>query len=191
MIALVTGPVRSGKSRFALELARERAGAPIYVATYEVHPDDAEMADRVARHRAERTGMPTIETSERDGPALASTIAGAEPGAVLIVDSLGTWLASHLLALEELVADDVPAAAAELERQAAALLPALAASAADVILVAEETGWGVVPPSAAGRLFRDQLGRSAAAVARRADQVYLVAAGFAVDLTRMGRRISD
>ncbi len=190
MIVLITGPVRSGKSAFALELAREGGRVARYIATYEADPHDAEMAQRIERHRAARPGMATTETNERTGPTLVETLAAAKPGEVLVIDSLGTWLSAQLLALGDLPERDPVAAAAELERRAAALLPALEGLAADVIFVSEEAGWGVVPPTALGRLFRDQLGRTTAFIAQRADQAFLVTAGYAVDLTAAGRRVS-
>jgi adenosylcobinamide kinase/adenosylcobinamide-phosphate guanylyltransferase len=190
MITLITGPVRSGKSAFALELARAGGRTPVYVATYDGAADDAEMAERIGRHRAERGAMRTIETSERSGPTLVETLAAAQPGEILIVDSLGTWLSGHLLALEELAAGDPVAAARELERRTSALLPALDGLGVDAVVISEEAGWGVVPPTVLGRLFRDQLGRTSAAVAGRAGEAYLVVAGYAVDLARAGRRVS-
>jgi adenosylcobinamide kinase/adenosylcobinamide-phosphate guanylyltransferase len=190
MIVLVTGPVRAGKSAFALELARESGGRLRYVATYEPDPRDPEMAERIAHHRAARGSVVTTETNERSGPTLVEVLAAAEPGEVLVVDSLGTWLAAHVLAVESLALTDPVAAARELAERAAPLLPALAGLAADAVVVSEEAGWGVVPPSRLGRLFRDQLGRTAAAVAGQAERSYLVVAGFAVDLTAGGRRIS-
>jgi adenosylcobinamide kinase / adenosylcobinamide-phosphate guanylyltransferase len=189
MIAFVTGPVRSGKSAFALELARESGATPVYVATCDADVRDPEMTERIARHRAARGPMRTIETNERSGPTLVETLAAASAGEILVVDSLGTWLAAHLLALEDVASDPV-AAARELERRAAPLLPALDALAAGAVIVSEEAGWGVVPSSVLGRLFRDQLGRTAAAVAGRADRAYLVVAGYAVDLAAAGRRVS-
>ena len=190
MIVLVTGPVRSGKSSFALELARESGRHVRYIATCDADPRDPEMADRIARHRAARAGIPTTETSETAGPALVEVLAAGAAGEILIVDSLGTWLAAHVLALEALALSDPVAAGRELEARASALLPALDSVTADVIVVAEEAGWGVVPPTPLGRLFRDQLGRTAAAVAGRSGRTYLVVAGFAVDLSAAGRRIS-
>ncbi len=189
MIALITGPVRSGKSRFALELARESGRTPVFVATYAAEPADPEMIERIARHRAARGDMRTIETNERTGPGLVETLAAARPGELLVVDSLGTWLAGHLRALEAVAASDPGSAGRELERRAEALLPALAGLAADAVVVCEEAGWGVVPATVLGRLFRDQLGRTVAAVAGRADRAYLVVAGYAIDL-KAGRRVS-
>jgi adenosylcobinamide kinase/adenosylcobinamide-phosphate guanylyltransferase len=190
MIVLVTGPVRAGKSAFALELARETGRRLRYVATCDPDPRDPEMADRIARHRAARGSVATTETNERTGPTLIEALAAAEAGEVLVVDSLGTWLAAHVLAVEPLALTDPVAAARELAERAAQLLPALDGLAAAAVIVSEEAGWGVVPPTLLGRLFRDQLGRTAAAVAGRAERSYLVVAGFAVDLTASGRRIS-
>jgi adenosylcobinamide kinase / adenosylcobinamide-phosphate guanylyltransferase len=59
------------------------------------------------------------------------------------------------------------------------------------VIVAEEVGWGVVPPSPLGRIFRDELGRTTAALARSAEQAYLVVAGSAVDLHAVGRPTTD
>lgn len=190
MIFLVTGPVRSGKSAFALELARESDRTPVYVATCDADANDPEMTARIARHRADRGAMRTIETNERSGPTLAETLTGAGPGEILIVDSLGTWLAAHVLALEERAVADSVAAAGELAERAVTLLVALESLAADAVLIAEETGWGVVPPTVLGRLFRDQMGRTVQDVAARAGRTYLVVAGYAVDIGKAGRRIN-
>jgi adenosylcobinamide kinase/adenosylcobinamide-phosphate guanylyltransferase len=191
MFTLVTGPVRSGKSRFALELARESGRVPLFVATAEIDPADREMTDRVARHRAERGAMRTIETSESRGPRLVDVLAAVDPGEIAIVDSLGTWLGSRLVALAGPHGVDVLAAGEIIDRESAALVAALDALRADAIVVAEETGWGVVPPSALGRAFRDALGRLTATLAGRAGHAYLVVAGYAVDLHAAGRRVSD
>ena len=60
------------------------------------------------------------------------------------------------------------------------------ASPADVIAVSEQIGWDVVPVAASARLFRDTMGRMAQRLARRADRVYLVVAGYALDLRAQG-----
>jgi adenosylcobinamide kinase/adenosylcobinamide-phosphate guanylyltransferase len=190
VIVLVTGPVRAGKSAYALQLAREHGGRCVYVATYDATPGDPEMAERIARHRTARGDMAVIETNERAGPSLAGTLAGAPAGDVLIVDSVGTWLAALLFEIEELAERDPVAAAAELERRAAALPAALDRCAATAVVVSEEAGWGVVPGNVLGRLFRDQLGRTTAEIAGRAEHAYLVVAGYAVDLAVAGRRVS-
>jgi adenosylcobinamide kinase/adenosylcobinamide-phosphate guanylyltransferase len=186
MVTLVTGPVRSGKSRFALELARESGREPVFVATAVVDPNDAEMTARVARHRAERGAMRCIETDERAGPRLAGVLAAASPAEILIVDSLGTWLSSILVQTpgEALESDAAPAADEN------DLLAAITAMKSDAVIVAEEAGWGVVPAYPLGRAFRDRLGRLTGTLAGRADRAYLIVAGYALDLRAAGRRVS-
>ena len=179
MLTLLTGPVRSGKSTFALALARESGKMPIYIATASIDPADAEMTERVERHRAERGAMRAIETNESSGPRLADALGSLTAGEVAIVDSLGTWLSAYVVAGDAL------------EPRIAELLTALAAMQADAVVVAEETGWGVVPPYPQGRIFRDALGRLTATIAGRAERVELVVAGYAVDLRAAGRRISE
>ncbi|MBV8750000.1 MAG: bifunctional adenosylcobinamide kinase/adenosylcobinamide-phosphate guanylyltransferase, partial [Candidatus Eremiobacteraeota bacterium] len=70
-----------------------------------------------------------------------------------------------------------------------ALADALARTRADAIVVAEETGWGVVPATPLGRVFRDALGRLNQRIAAHADRVELVVAGYAVDLRAIGRPV--
>ncbi len=178
---LVLGGVRSGKSRHAEALL---AGpAPVtYIATG-APPDradpggdlagDREWADRVARHRARRPEhWTTLETLDLPG------VLGRERGRVL-VDCLGEWLtrrADEIGWAEPLLEDRLRDACDE-------LLGVWATTAADVVLVSNEVGWGVVPASASGRLFRDVLGRLNAALAARADRVHLVVAGRVLDLS--------
>ncbi len=191
MLALITGPVRSGKSSFALRIARSSGKTPVYVATAAVDPTDAEMTARVERHRAERGTMRTVEVDERSGPGLEAVLAGFGAGEIALVDSLGTWLAALLLGEEDRAGSDPVAVAARLEERAKKLRASLAMMKADAVIVAEEVGWGLVPPSPLGRIFRDELGRTTAALARSAERAYLVVAGYAVDLHAVGQPVTD
>lgn len=186
MIVLITGPVRSGKSTRAVRVARD-LGLPVtHVLTARVDPTDREMADRIARHRAERGTDTAIEVWAPGTPALAEVV-GTEPaGRTFLVDSLGTWVAGHLLDIEDLAERDAHAAALALERFTDPLPAALSVARCHVVIVAEETGWGLVPVSAQGRIFRDHLGRLTQAIGRIAERVELVAAGYAIDLRRVG-----
>lgn len=153
MITLVLGGTRSGKSAVAEALVSGLGDDVTYLATGVVTDDD--MAARVARHRARR---PATWTTVEPGADLAGALAERPEGPVL-VDSLGTWLAS------------TPAP------DGAALCSALRARRGPTILVSEEVGLGVHPVTEAGRRFADALGTLNREVADIADSVLLVVAG--------------
>jgi len=182
-LTFVTGPVRSGKSRFAERLARERGGDVVYAATSRVDPDDAEWAARVAHHAAGRpAAWRVVETAAAGAPSLAELAREAPAGTTLLVDSLGTWLAAAMSRTLETSGEAAALDPAALEADLIAVAQALLASPADVIVVGEEVGWGLVPPFASGRVFRDVLGRVQQQLAQSATRAYLVVAGFALDL---------
>ncbi|MDB5026925.1 MAG: cobP [Candidatus Eremiobacteraeota bacterium] len=192
MVHLVLGPVRAGKSSRAAALARATGKRVVFVATAAVDPADAEMRDRVERHRLERPASWTVvETANAGAPSLVATLRDATAGTCVLVDALGSWLAAELLGLEDLAARDPVAALDALDAQGAALAAALASTRAHAIVVAEETGWGVVPASALGRIFRDALGRLTRTIANGADRVELVVAGYAVDLRAIGTPVDQ
>lgn len=174
-LTLVTGGVRSGKSRHAESLLdRSRPGR--YVVPGGNHPGDAEWAARVAAHQARRPNCwETIETV-----AVTEALTGIDQRPV-IVDCLGTWVAALI--------DD--AAAWEDHQRARTIVAAAvdefaaAGRAAPylVVVVSNEVGWGVVPATASGRLFRDLLGTATATVSAAADEVALVVAGRVLDLS--------
>lgn len=171
---LVTGPARSGKSEWAERLAHASGRPVIYVATAREDPEDADWTARIAAHRQRRPAHWSTLCAPTE---LESAIATAGAGDVcLLVDSLGTWVA-NLIELDE------AAWRARCER----LLGVLEQRpAAPVILVAEETGWGVIPAYPIGRLFRDRLGGLVRRLGPRCSSTYLVAGGHALDLRRLG-----
>jgi adenosylcobinamide kinase/adenosylcobinamide-phosphate guanylyltransferase len=167
-IILVIGGARSGKSRHAQLLAEQAAGPLTFVATAQAF--DAEMADRIARHRADRDGRwRTVEAPVDLAAAIADRDAA---GGVLLVDCLTLW-ASNLLLGDE-----------DIDRHLAHLDAVLAAARGRVVLVSNEVGWGIVPDNALARQFRDVAGRINQAVAARADAVDLVVAGLPLALKR-------
>lgn len=153
-VTLVLGGARSGKS--AVAERRAGAGPVTYVATGEAPPDDADMAARIAAHRARRP--PAWTTVEADD--VAAAVDGASGGTVL-VDSLTAWVAR------------APGFAVDVDD----LCRALSARSGDVVVVSDEVGLGVHPSTEAGRAFRDALGLVNQAVAAAADEVVLVFAG--------------
>lgn len=162
-LILVGGGVRSGKSAFALALARSIGASRAFVATAE--PRDGEMRERIARHREERgTEFATVEESLE----LARAVAALRGVDVAVIDCLTLWLSNLLLR-----GDPAAAVAARVEE----LLGTLAAAPFRAVVVTNEVGMGVVPESALGRVFRDVAGRAHQALAARADRVYLAALG--------------
>jgi adenosylcobinamide kinase/adenosylcobinamide-phosphate guanylyltransferase len=182
-IILVTGGARSGKSAFAEELAG--SGNVVCVATGE--ECDEEMAERIARHRRRRpAGWITIETRLELGKALAAAPSGAS---AVLVDCLATWTSNYLILLDESEGAGWLRRVAELEERLTEELLACIRTAReaawDLILVTNEVGYGVVPPTPLGRVFRDMLGRINRAAAAEADSVFMVVAGMAVDWKRL------
>ena len=164
-LIVLTGGVRSGKSA-AASAAAEATGAPVvFVATAE--PGDDDMAARIERHRAERPDHWTTVEAPRD---LAAAVVSVDPDATLIIDCLGLWVTNRMLA-------DPPATGGELVEEAAGLAHQLAARPGQALVVTNEVGSGVVPPTPLGRDFRDLLGLVNQTVVRAADDAYLVVAG--------------
>ncbi|GAA2038561.1 bifunctional adenosylcobinamide kinase/adenosylcobinamide-phosphate guanylyltransferase [Terrabacter terrae] len=179
---LVTGPVRSGKSRHAEDLLSDRSDVT-YVATGQplppagasgsLDPGDVEWRRRVESHRDRRpTAWRTVETTDL---ALALDTA---TGPVL-VDCLGTWLTAVVDATGW---DDLEAAASAARRETDRLVESLCRTSVPVVVVTNEVGWSLVPTTASGRLFQDELGRLNARVASVARHVHLVVAGRVLDL---------
>ncbi|HHJ99459.1 MAG TPA: adenosylcobinamide kinase/adenosylcobinamide phosphate guanyltransferase [Actinobacteria bacterium] len=177
MLALVTGPVRSGKSGVALRLAA-RSGREVVVAVGG-RPDDEEMARRIERHLVDRPANVLV----MDVTPSPAWVAEVPEDVCLLVDCLGTILGQAVAELVDPAAETVSARAEhEVERLADSLVGALLARDGDTVVVANETGWGVVPPSPAGRVFRDVMGRATRQLADAADVAVLVVAGRCVDL---------
>lgn len=169
---LVLGGARSGKSAYAEALLAAEESVT-YVATGGTRPEDPEWAERVAVHRGRRPATwRTVESTALE-PLLA-----AGPGDPLLVDCLTLWLTAVLDATSAWSNRTPQHARARVDE----LVAALRATTRQVVLVTNEVGSGVVPATASGRLFRDELGRLNAAVAAACDEVTLLVAGRPVTL---------
>ncbi|WP_293400298.1 bifunctional adenosylcobinamide kinase/adenosylcobinamide-phosphate guanylyltransferase [Phenylobacterium sp.] len=160
-LTFVLGGARSGKTSYALREAWNHSGKRrVMVATAQAH--DAEMAERIARHQAERgEGWVTVEAPLE----LAAAVAALGAGDVAVVDCLTLWLTNHLLA------------DADLSQKVAELVAAMQASPAALYVVSNEVGQGIVPDNALARRFRDEAGWMNQAMAAAADRAVLVSAG--------------
>jgi adenosylcobinamide kinase/adenosylcobinamide-phosphate guanylyltransferase len=172
-LTLVLGGVRSGKSAFAESLARKAEGPVLYLATGQVTDD--EMAERIRRHREARPGhWDTLEEPLDLSVALQPVLHGANPPAVVLLDSLDVWVSNLLLRHEGEPFAVVESVTLESLRR---MLDLCRDSTADFIVVSSEVGLSLVPPTTLGRHFQDLLGLANQKVAAAATRVYLVVAG--------------
>jgi adenosylcobinamide kinase/adenosylcobinamide-phosphate guanylyltransferase len=172
---LVLGGSRSGKSRLAARLAGE--SPPVtFVATASIDPDDAEMAARVARHRAERPAGWTTREVPRDLEAILPGLAGL--GGAVLIDCVTLWLSNLMLGLGGGPALEDAAVLAAVSRAATVA----AQGPARVIWVSNEVGSGIVPENPLARRFRDVQGLANQRLAAACDVVHLCVAGLPLRL---------
>jgi len=160
-LTLVLGGARSGKSAYARGLVEASGLVPVYLATAEAL--DAEMAERIRRHQAERDKAWT--TIEEPLALAASLRQVSAPDRAVLVDCLTLWLSNLMMA-------DAP-----IEARVDDLVAALPALAGPVVFVANEVGLGIVPDNLAARRFRDHAGRLNQGLAARCGRVVFMAAG--------------
>ncbi len=171
-LILVTGPARSGKSEWAETLAMHSHKAVVYVATATLDSGDKEWQQRIQQHQQRRPqDWVTLEVPDE----LSATLTEAKPNTCLLVDSLGTWVA-NLLEQDEV----------SWQNTVQEFLETVQLVAADMIFVAEETGWGVVPAYPIGRTFRDRLGSLVRHLGAISQDVYLVTGGHVLNLSMLG-----
>ncbi len=171
-LTLITGAANSGKSEFAENLAENQPLQVIYIATAQKNEQDLEWTAKIIKHRQRR---PKNWLNWEIPLNLTDAIINAPPESCLLIDSLGTWVTNYLTSEEDIW-----------QKEVKKLLNQLTQSQHTIIIVAEETGWGVVPAYELGRLFRNRLGNLIRQVGLIADNVYLIVAGYAVDVTKIG-----
>lgn len=168
-IILIIGGARSGKSRYAQELAKRIGKKVCFIATCE--PQDEEMVKRVALHKKSRPHhWKTIEESKNIKSILikSKTKFGA-----IIIDCLGLLISNFLSAgLKE----------KQIEREIKLILGIISKAEYATIIVSNEVGSGIVPDNPLARSFRDILGMSNQIMSRYADTVYIMQAGIPVTI---------
>lgn len=172
-LTLILGGAASGKSALAESLVEAEGGRKVYVAT--AAPFDDEMAEKIRLHRVRRDdSWTTVEA----GADVAGALSSLGRGDIALVDCATLWLTAVLLGGED------PDAAVE------GLEAALEATPATVVIVSNETGWGIVPENALARRFRNLQGALNRRLAERAGLVVAVMAGipFVLKDDRQGLR---
>ncbi len=188
-VTLVTGPVRSGKSRYVIEIAQASGRRVRYVAT-SMRDGSDEWDARLTRHVHDRpSSWDAIESASLGHEALIALFRDGGPEECIVVDALGTWLAARIATQIDALERDFAAFEAQMDQEASELAQAMLESRAQVVAVGEEVGWDIVPVAASARLFRDVLGRMKQRLAAGADAVFLVVCGFALDLRALGTTI--
>ena len=161
-LIFITGGVRSGKSNYAIQLAK-KSPSVVFVAT--ALPLDEEMKQRIEKHRRERpTSWKTIEVLEGK---IASGV-DCLRGDTVIVDCLTLYISRRLMegfSLEEI------------RSEVDTLLDCVKANFKRAILVSNEVGWGVVSDTQLGRKFSEVIGGINQFVAEKADEVFLLISG--------------
>ena len=169
-VTLVLGGARSGKSAYAEgqvdRYIEQRGGTRVYLATAEA--GDAEMAARIAAHRARRGDRWT--TIEEPVELVAALARETRPDRAVLVDCLTLWLA-NLIERQR-----------DAERECRHLADTLPEISGPAVFVANDVGCGIVPENPAARAFRDLAGSLNQWIAARADRVVMVAAGLPIVL---------
>jgi len=175
---LIIGGARSGKSRHAESRAREDGREVVVIATAEAL--DREMAERIEQHRRDRPPHWRTVEAPRGLAAVLSQEAHAER--VLLVDCLTMWLSNCLTGGRGSESPRDLRRLPGLVDAREALLATLPGLPGRVLLVSNEVGFGLVPGTPLGRLFRDEAGRLNQRVAGLCDRVTLVVAGLPMEI---------
>jgi len=171
-VTFVLGGVRSGKSRFAQRIA-SGFGSVTFIAT--AKPSDPEMELRIERHRKSRpASWQTLEVPVDLDVAISSL---KDPKQLAVIDCLTVYLAN--------VMSKAPGQGAAIKEHTERLCSALEETKSSIILVSNEVGSGIHPPTATGRVYCDLLGELNQRVAALADNVILMVAGIPVPVKGM------
>ncbi len=171
-MTLILGGVRSGKSSFAQRLAAG-SNRVLFLATAEA--GDIEMAARIEAHKQSRPAQWDTLEEPLELAAALSTVAGTFD--IVILECLTLWLSNLMLNKPETseAKVDIPSRVHE-------LMETYGNGSASWIIVSNEVGLGVIPPTRLGRDFADELGRANQQIAAEADFVYFMAAGLPLQI---------
>ena len=169
-VTLVTGGARSGKSRFAERLAEGFDPLRGYLATGQ--PGDAEMAERIARHRGRRGGE--WHTVEEPLEVTEALLRNDGRFSVVLLDCVTLWLSNMLFGCG--------GGAGEALSRVAGFTESFESLKTPLVIVTNEVGMGIVPEHPLARSFRDLAGEANEMIAAKADEVYVTISGLPLKL---------
>lgn len=175
----ITGGIRSGKSSFAQELAKDLGGAVLFVATAEGR--DEEMQERIRKHKKTRpSGWRTLEITANLAENIAKEMNPHQEAQVVIVDCLNMLISNILLGCsnpENPEETDYKAAEKIADSELASLEACIKKSKATFIVVSNEVGMGLVSPNKLARCYQDLLGTANQRLAQFSGEVYFMVSG--------------
>lgn len=177
---LITGGVRSGKSKFAEDMAGGFGEKVIYLATAQAL--DIEMQERILKHQQRR---PEDWTTIEEPLKIVEVLSQYQSGTTVLLDCLTLYLSNLFFKYEGM-------SAAQHEQVIGAKITSLAEmikrSNANIIMVSNEIGWGLVPENALARRFRDLAGNANQIIATVCEEVYLMVSGLPIQI-KGGRNV--
>jgi len=177
---LIIGGARSGKSRFAQELALKLGESVLFVAT--ATAGDEEMQHRIEEHqRARPATWTTLEVTTHIARQIEQKIGEAQ---VVIIDCITLLVNNVFSQYTDQTSEqiDAPLIEKKITSEIDELVDCIHHIGASFIVVTNEVGTGLVPANRVGRLYRDLLGKANQLLAQRVDQVYLMVAGLPVPI---------
>ncbi|HVJ47833.1 bifunctional adenosylcobinamide kinase/adenosylcobinamide-phosphate guanylyltransferase [Desulfitobacterium sp.] len=188
---LITGGARSGKSTFAERLAAHSGRPVIYIATAQVL--DEEMTWRVKKHQHQRPDNWQLIEEPFAIPVVLEEI--RYKNAVVLLDCVTIWLSNLLLkslgsTSESLFPDTLtPEAEEKILEQVQKVATLAQEITPQIIMVTNEVGQGIVPDNPMARSYRDLAGRANQLLARQADKVFYVVAGYPIEVKQSGQEL--
>ncbi len=172
-VILVTGPVKSGKSLWAEQIS-SKSEKVSYIATNNLFTNSPQWAERIKKHKNRRPKSWNLFES----PDIVSILNNHDNSTTILIDSLG-GLVSHYLKLNN----------SQWNKISYSILDSIINYKGRIVIVSEEVGWSVSPPTAIGNLFRDRLGELVDNVDKISSDSWLVIHGRAINITSIGLRI--
>ena len=170
----ISGPTKSGKSHLSEYLIKDQTTIT-YIATSKPRQNDPEWRKRIKAHKRRR---PDSWKLIEHPPDICQIIDSAGPSESILIDSLGGLVEQRLMENDELW-----------EQFQNKFINCLKNHCFIIIVVTEEIGWGIVPSTKIGHLFRERLSKLSRLVSHHSKQKWLAVNGMAIDLDKIGNQI--